>query len=256
MYKIAASTLWLGKKLIYLPTCRSTNDYALALLNKHALIEGTTVITSAQTAGRGQRGNRWESQADQNLTFSVVLYPKFLLPSEQFALNVWVSVSVWETLDRWLPNGMKIKWPNDLYFREQKIGGILIENLLQGQQITASVVGIGLNVNQVSFAYKQATSVRQVLGKPQQLDVLWEDVLQSLEKNYMLLKQGGFHALKSRYLAQLYRYQAVHRYADCRTEPPTEFEGEILGVDTQGRLAIVRGQHVVYFGMKEIAFLF
>eukprot|EP01137_Pigoraptor_chileana_P015025 Opistho-2@5140 len=108
------------------------------------------IITDNQTAGRGQRGNVWEASIGENLTFSLILKPNFLKASEQFQLNVAVSLGVLDCLSEYIDEDLKVKWSNDIYFQNQKMGGILIENTLQGYQIGYSVIGIGLNINQAA----------------------------------------------------------------------------------------------------------
>lgn len=245
----------MGKNLFYEPTCRSTNDLAADLWLKKGAKEGTTVITSAQTQGRGQRENGWESEAEKNLTFSVILCPSFLRPDRQFDLSIAVSNALYEALCGLLPPGLKVKWPNDLYYKTQKIGGVLIECFLQGNRLNGAVVGIGLNVNQTAFRYKQAGSVRNILKKEINLSVLLENILLSLELNYTTLKNCGSGVLRQRYLANLYRYQEWHAFSDRRAERPRTFYGQIVGISADGQLAIESQGRVSYFRHKEVAFL-
>jgi len=112
--------------------------------------EFTTVIAERQTAGKGQRGNSWESEDCRNITFSFVLYPTFIEARRQFILSQIVSLSIKEELDQWT-EGISIKWPNDIYWNDKKICGILIENDLSGHHIGRSISGIGVNINQDVF---------------------------------------------------------------------------------------------------------
>ena len=116
------------------------------------LPEGTLILTEDQTRGRGQMGNKWLTEKGKNLTFSIVLYPSFLRPNQHFYLTQFVSIAIQEVIQELLPDkGIKIKWPNDLYVENRKLAGILIENILSGHRIQSSILGIGLNVNQVQF---------------------------------------------------------------------------------------------------------
>ena len=135
--------------LIILPETDSTNNYLTQLCNEQqsAVREFTTVIAERQTAGKGQRGNSWESEDCRNITFSFVLYPTFIEARRQFILSQIVSLSIKEELDEWT-KGISIKWPNDIYWNEKKICGILIENDLSGHHIGRSISGIGVNINQ------------------------------------------------------------------------------------------------------------
>ena len=125
----------------------STNTYLAQLCKENKAKEYHTVIAEHQTAGRGQRGNTWESEAGKNLTFSTVLYPTALEVKNQFYLSMIASFSVIYALENYT-DGFSIKWPNDIYWKNKKIGGILIENELEGGYIVQSIIGIGLNINQ------------------------------------------------------------------------------------------------------------
>ena len=147
LYKIYPKTLFCGQIRQYLPSCQSTNDEASALLVKDNAPEGLVVVTDNQMAGRGQRGNVWLAQPGQNLTFSLILKPSFLTATEQFWLNIAVSLGVYDALQPLIGVKLRVKWPNDMYAGSKKLGGMLIENTLHGYHIAASVVGIGLNIN-------------------------------------------------------------------------------------------------------------
>ena len=127
MYKILAKLPFETNHVHYLPSCHSTNEVAQDLLQSGAK-EGTIVITDNQIAGKGQRGNVWVSEPNQNLTFSLILHPHFLIPNEQFLITIAVSLALKEVLEEFLPGEVKIKWPNDIYYRGSKLAGLLIEN--------------------------------------------------------------------------------------------------------------------------------
>lgn len=253
MYKIHPKTQFIGQIYQYLPSCQSTNDEAAAWLATSNPPEGALLTTGNQTAGRGQRGNVWESQPNQNLTFSILLKPTFLVPAEQFWLNVAVSLGVYDTLRPLLSESLRIKWPNDIFVDDQKLGGILIENTLQGSQIAWSVVGIGLNINQTTFDHTTATSLQQQAPLPDGYDRagLLGLLCENVEKRYLQLRARQFGLLKANYLQTLYRYQETHVFSsNGRT-----FQGIIVGIDPTGRLAIQEDQEVRYFGFKEVAFV-
>ncbi len=256
-YNFKPNTLFLGKKTIFLPTCHSTNDELAKMIQEEkeeTVAEGTLVVTANQTAGRGQRGNRWETAPDQNLTFSVLLRPNILRATAQFSLSIAVALGVYETLREYLDEAaLRLKWPNDVYLGDQKLGGLLLENTLHGYDLGHSIVGIGLNVNQTEFFIPKATSLRTATGQPFRYDLesLLARLLEHLEAEYLRLRGGGQTAQKARYLAALYRYQEWHpfRLPDGRT-----FNGQILGVDEAGRLALETEGGLRYFGMKEVEF--
>ncbi|MFD1141256.1 biotin--[acetyl-CoA-carboxylase] ligase [Larkinella insperata] len=253
MYKFRPKTLFIGQKIKYLPTCQSTNDIAASLITNEAALDGTVVVTDHQTAGRGQRGNQWEAQPGQNLTFSVILQPSFLQANEQFWLNIAVSLGISDWLATYLNDRLKVKWPNDLYVEQRKIGGILIENTLYGYSIAWSVVGIGLNINQTRFQTATATSL--INETPNECDFVLPDVLpsllESLEKRYLALRAGQRDVLKTNYLQRLFRYQEESEFiAD-----EERFRGMIVGVEESGRLAIQVGEKLKSFAFKEVEFV-
>ena len=137
-------------KSMYLRETRSTNLVLKEMLREYELPEGFVLRTDFQSAGKGQPGNSWEAEKGKNLLFSVLLYPHHIAITEQFILSQLVSVAILRTLNSFC-TGFSIKWPNDIYFGDKKIAGILIENSLQGTKLNTSIVGIGLNVNQKIF---------------------------------------------------------------------------------------------------------
>ncbi|MBC3786047.1 biotin--[acetyl-CoA-carboxylase] ligase [Spirosoma utsteinense] len=253
MYKIYPKTLFAGQIIKYLPSCQSTNDEASDLIAQSEPAEGTIVVTDNQTAGRGQRGNIWLAQAGQNLTFSLILKPVFLPASDQFWLNMAISLGITDTLKPLIGEALRIKWPNDIYAGDQKLGGILIENTLHSYHIAWSVVGMGLNVNQVEFAHPTATSIQQQTPLPNGYDLpgLLSACCEHIEQRYLQLRSGQRKELESSYLQLLYRYQEVHHF---KSEDRL-FTGKIVGIDPMGRLAIQRGDGVRYFNFKEVAFI-
>ncbi|MFN8355488.1 MAG: biotin--[acetyl-CoA-carboxylase] ligase [Spirosomataceae bacterium] len=253
MHNFQPNTLFVGKNFIYLPTCHSTNDIAAQKIQQGDDFEGTVILTSHQTAGRGQRGNTWETEADANLTFSLILRPTFLRPTEQFRLNIAVSLAVYECFSPFLEESLRIKWPNDIYVGNRKMGGILIENLLQSNAIGYSIIGIGLNINQLEFQTPTATSLRRETGQPfrYELEPLLNTLLISLEKNYLQLKNSSFDSLKVKYLSILFRYQEYHYFR----RNGKVFLGQIVGIDEMGRLAVETDGYLEYFDLKEIEFV-
>lgn len=240
-----------------MPTCHSTNDELAKMIQElgEEIPEGTVVATTHQTAGRGQRGNHWEAAPGENLTFSFLLKPRFLRATDQFRLSIAVALGVHAFLRGHLDEGLKVKWPNDLFFGDRKLGGLLIENTIQGHSLAESVVGIGINVNQLRFGVPTATSLRAATGQPYRydLDALLVRLLECLEAEYLRLRRGDHEAQKARYLAALYRYQEWHPFRDAEGRL---FNGQILGVDEAGRLALqTENGGVRYFGVKEVGFV-
>jgi len=254
LYKIYPKTLFIGQIIQYLPSCQSTNDEAASLIAQSAPNEGLVVITDNQTAGRGQRGNQWEAKAGENLTFSLILSPSFLMATDQFWLNMAISLGIYDTLQPLIGQSLRIKWPNDIYVGDQKLGGILIENTLHGYSIAWSVVGVGLNVNQTEFGYAIATSLQCQAPLPNTYDLpgLLSRLCETLEQRYLQLLSGQRNTLKTNYLQILYRYQEEHTFESGGQY----FRGTICGIDPTGRLAISVDGNVRHFGFKEVSFVF
>ncbi len=250
MYKIPASTLFLGKNLVYVPQCHSTNALAAELDQKAETPEGTIVITDNQTSGRGQRGNSWEAQPGKNLTFSLILKPRFLAVKDQFQLNQVVSLGITDYLATVVEKKARIKWPNDIIVQERKVCGILIENHLKADGIHHSIVGIGLNINQQVFESPSAISLNLLTKEEFQLDHELALLLSMLEARYLQLKRGMHRELENHYLHLLYRKDEIHRF----NAQGSEFEGIITGVDDAGKIRINVGGVERIFGAKEVAF--
>jgi BirA family biotin operon repressor/biotin-[acetyl-CoA-carboxylase] ligase len=251
VYNNPPNTLFIGQKISFLPACHSTNDVLQEMTIHTNVPEGTVVITHHQTAGRGQRGNSWEAQPGQNLTFSVLLKPVFLAATRQFDLNIAVSLALFRMLSSYFPDKMALKWPNDLYYQDQKMGGILIENTVKGTDLAQSVAGIGLNVNQLEFAYPRAVSMRSIAKQLFELEEILNELLEHLEANYLQLRAGRTEELRKAYLDALYA-RDQRKLLRVGNEI---MEGTIRGVDSTGRLLVEMEHGTRSFSFKEIAFV-
>ncbi|MGY6522329.1 MAG: biotin--[acetyl-CoA-carboxylase] ligase [Mongoliitalea sp.] len=250
MYKILANTVFLGKEIIYLTECHSTNEYAQQLLKQKEAGEGMIIFTDMQTKGKGQRGNRWWTEPGMNLTFSLILEPKFLRSNQQFDLNMVVCLSLWELLNQYDADFV-IKWPNDIIHKKHgKIAGVLIENSLQSQWMESSVVGIGLNVNQDMQIIPRALSLFNLTGETYDLWVILEKLVQRIEWNYIRLKRGEIRLLRNSYLKNLLNYQQKQLFSDGEV-----FEGVIIGVGEDGKLLVDKAGSIHAYGFKEIQYL-
>ncbi len=252
MYKILANTIFLGKDVHFLPDCHSTNDIALQMVRKSQAKEGTIVICGHQMSGKGQRGNVWVSEPGKNLTMSLVLKPDFLDISEQFFLNMSIAIGIRNFLDDYIPNA-KVKWPNDIVVPGfGKIGGVLIENILTGSSWEYSVVGIGINVNQISFSNPKATSMVKISQNNFDLNELFRLIITRIEQSYLKLKKGKIQEIRREYLSHLY---LLNQKAAFESDGK-EFLGEIQGVDDSGKLQIAdEARGVREFDLKEVVFL-
>lgn len=251
MHKIPASTLFLGKNLVFMPECHSTNTIALEFCQQSMPVaDGTVVITANQTGGRGQRGNTWQSEPGMNLTFSVILKPTFLSVNNLFFLNIFSALAVHDYLAGKGCTPVSIKWPNDIYVAEKKLCGILIENQIKGNELSVAVIGIGLNLNQQQFDADNASSLSLVLGHSVDLQTELEILLSLIEARYLQLRQNQLSRLMEDYLKVLYWLNEVHSFS----AHGDFFEGTICGVDPSGRLRIRINEEERFYSMKEIRY--
>lgn len=213
-----------------------------------------TIRAGFQTAGRGQMGNGWESAAGQNLLFSTLIRPDNLPASQQFDLSMAVSVALWRTVASLLTadeaEALCIKWPNDLYYGDKKLAGILIENIIQGANISRSIAGIGLNVNQSAFtSAPNPVSLSLITGKSYDIEALLGRFLQELPEVLALPAD----TLRTDYLAHLYRRKGLYPYQErevsvlptnnispeqAQAEHRPVFMAEIVGITDFGQIIL------------------
>lgn len=233
----------------------STNEYLTDLCAKGAVEEFYTVTADYQIAGKGQRGNTWESENKKNLLFSFVLYPSALEAKSQFHLSMLVATSIVYALSDYT-EGFSIKWPNDIYWKDKKLAGILIENMLEGKYISQCIVGVGLNVNQREFlsSAPNPVSLYQILGAEIDREELLKKILQRIVSGYTALEselpniQKAFEAL---YRKQLYRRKGLYPYQDANGVFMAEFDhiapdGHLFLKDEQGNIRRYAFKEVSY----------
>jgi BirA family biotin operon repressor/biotin-[acetyl-CoA-carboxylase] ligase len=249
------SGLFVGQNLVSIKEVDSTNNFLKNLVsNSKPVIEGTVIMAENQFAGRGQQNNGWHAEAGKNLTFSILLKPSFLPLADQFDLTRAVSLGVYDALLPLLGDKLKIKWPNDVYYADKKLGGMLIENMVQGGQIKNSIIGIGLNINQASYPphLPHAISVKQILHTDYDLKILLADICRHIEAYYLNLKAGKTDALRKTYLSRLYWINELKQFKT----PAGVFSGTIKLVKENGLLVVedTNAQQLEY-NLKEIEFL-
>ncbi len=247
------NSLVIGKVLLEFERLDSTNRYAWDMISDGKSIEGTVVSAGFQTAGKGQVGNTWISDAGSNLLLSFILHPKFMLPKHQFDLNRVTSLAIRDCLQVLGIDNTSIKWPNDVLVGGKKIAGILIRNLISHNRIQASVVGIGFNINQqFEDGEIKATSLHAILGSHQKTEEVRDILFSCLDKRYLQLKQGHNSKLHADYLKFLFRYETLSNY---RLPDGKEFLGTIKGLDEYGRLIVEHEGIATVYSIKEIAFI-
>ena len=231
----------------------STNHYALALLRERRPQEGTVIVAEEQTAGKGLDTNTWESEPGKNLTFSMIIYPDFLDPTRQFYLNVVTSLAVRDAICDRLPEcDIRIKWPNDIYYKNKKISGILINNQVSGNQLQSSIVGIGININQEKFLSDapNPVSVKMITGDDHDPADYLQRFRVAFDSYYKMLALGEYDQLMKTYLQYMYMFDQEQTY----TIMGYKENGRIVGVDEYGRLLIQTDKDLIPCQMKEVMF--
>ena len=252
MHKIFAKTEFLGKNVISLPDCHSTNDLLMDYAKLGQAREGTIVMSDYQSVGKGQRGNQWESQRGENLLFSLLLEPQFIEPKDQFYLSFGMALATVKAIESLAGDQqrLQVKWPNDIYFNDKKLAGILLESSLLGSKIDFLVIGMGLNVRQKSFDHQGATSLHRedlTLDKYQ----LLEEILIQFECIITLLKQNLFEEIIEGYYSKLRWMGENHKFMVGNLE----ISGVIIGIDERGRLRVLSDSEEYKYDIKEIKFL-
>ena len=219
----------MGYKIVHIDETESTNQWVRDTASgREGTSEPLVCWADYQTAGRGCGTNRWESERGQNLLFSMLIHPTAIAAREQFRISMAVSLAISEALGRYIGD-VSIKWPNDIYWRNGKIAGILIENTLQGGTIMDSVIGVRLNVNQRVFHSDapNPVSLWQITEQETDREQLLTDILQTFDR---LLYADN----KAAYMSALYRRQGFHPYADSHGA----FMAELVDVEDDGRLLL------------------
>ena len=242
--------------LIEVDKATSTNTLAASMPDAS---HGTVIRAVAQTAGRGQRGNSWESEPGKNLTVSIVVRPENISAGDQFLICRAVSVALVQLLDRVLPRGVEaeIKWPNDIYVGDKKICGILIENSLTGSTIDRSILGIGLNVNQrefVSDAPNPVSIINLNGGVELELAPLVEMLWSLVDENLRLCStESGRQKLTENYNSRLWRRTGYHTFAYPDGQ---RFEALIKSIGDNGVMTLERRDGATQsFAFKEVQFV-
>ena len=222
-------------RFIHLEATHSTNQYLRELHEKEPLGEGSVVLADYQTAGKGQTGNSWESAPGENLTFSLLLCPGFLPANRQFLISQITALALKAALDAYT-TGITIKWPNDIYWNEQKICGMLIENDLSGHHLYSSIIGIGLNVNQTEFHSDapNPVSLRQITCIRYEREAVLNAFIEQFTRLYLLLMEGKEEKIRDMYRAALFRGDGFYLYRDNEGI----FEASIRQIEPTGHLIL------------------
>ena len=238
--------------LIYLPETDSTNKYLRMIAESEKPASGSIVLADFQSEGRGISGSSWESEAGKNLTFSVLYYPQNLPAHRPFVIAEMASLSVKYTLDNYFQD-VTVKWPNDIYYGDNKITGMLIENTVYQGSITQSIIGIGINVNQTVFHSDapNAISMAQIAGLAFDRLAIMNDFRQIFDEQSMRLDNQHYAAIHDDYLNVLYRKTGFHSFQYKQGV----FEASIIDIEPTGHLVLERKDgYISCYAFKEVSF--
>ena len=236
-------------KIVHIEETDSTNRW----MRQQEGQEAQVVVADYQTAGRGCGTNSWESERGQNLLFSILLHPIGVAAADQFIISMANALALRDALDEYIDD-VRIKWPNDIYWRDKKICGTLIETTLQGSNIRTCIIGTGINVNQRRFTSDapNPVSLYQILGHEVEQKELLLKVLLHLEKYMEMVGRGAWSVIRQAYHHHLYRLGETHAY---RFQDGSYKQCKLLGVTDDGHLKLLAGGKDVYeMTFKEVSY--
>lgn len=241
--------------IIKLNATPSTNDFLKQLCAAQVVENHTVVVTENQTRGKGQRGNQWNTKPNKNLTFSILIKETLSQDSSVFDLNVAVSISIIQALEKLRIPKLNIKWPNDILSESKKISGILIENSILNQHSISSVIGVGLNVNQVDFEnLPKASSLKKITQKEFDKEEIMLEIAQQIKKNCELIKLNKTAILWENYHNYLFKKDIPSVFENSNG---TKFMGIIKQVLKNGKIEILlEDDSVKQFDLKEVGMVY
>ncbi|MBR4302589.1 MAG: biotin--[Bacteroidaceae bacterium] len=240
-----------------LQTVHSTNSFLRELNGDDASFDMELATTEFQTAGRGQKGNSWESEQSKNLLFSILLHPVYVQPSKQFCISEAIALAVVKSLkeivaEESVAKDFSVKWPNDIYWKNKKIAGILIENELFGSTIRDCIVGVGININQQIFLSDapNPVSLYNILGVNTNVEEVLDAIIKQFVANVSMIENGQTALLHNEYMDSLFRRKGIYPYRDA----DSEFMATIKDVREDGRLILIDSDNKErIYEFKEVA---
>lgn len=217
----------------------------------HSTKEFVLMTTDYQTAGHGQKGTSWEAERGKNLLFGFVFHPTHIPALQQFALSEALALGIRAALLSFVDEGITVKWPNDIYWHDKKIAGMLLTHTLCGTTIATTLTGVGLNVNQRAFVSDapNPVSLRQIVGEDVSRQQVLTSLLQAFEQRYRQLQQGNYHSLHQEYMQCLYCSEGFHTYEDATGQ----FEASIQHISSTGMLHLKRADGIEkVYAFKEV----
>jgi BirA family biotin operon repressor/biotin-[acetyl-CoA-carboxylase] ligase len=236
----------LGSEIHHLSVVDSTNNYAAKLISDGQLQNGSVIMADFQTNGRGQRSNSWQSVSQDNLLFSLAFQPVSVAADQQIRIN-WYTALIWIKCCKRFSIDAQIKWPNDIFVGQQKLGGILIEQQIHGSNIAWSVVGCGINVN-ATPALPNACSIFELTNVRFQPKTVLNEFL-DLYNGQIQLLYGDFQELKTAFEAELFGKDTIQEFIDVQQQA---WPAKIIGVDNQGKLLLEKNDVVQAYDLQQV----
>ncbi|NIG52685.1 biotin--[acetyl-CoA-carboxylase] ligase [Chitinophaga sp. Cy-1792] len=243
----------IGHPFYILESVDSTNNYAMAQVNSGDVTSGTAWYTGNQTAGKGTRGKKWLAEPGDISALTVAIHPGSLPLSSQFMLSIVIALGAHDFLSKYAGDDTIIKWPNDIYWRDRKAGGTLIENVIRGTSWQYAIIGIGINLNQAKFPdeLKNAVSLRQITGKTWEGPIMAKELCSFFDLRVNQLQTVDHHDLLKEYKSKLFRFGIPS---------PFRINGEIytatiVDVQPTGHIVLERNGNLEEYGFGEIEFI-
>ncbi len=247
------NTIFTGKQFVELDSVDSTNNYAAKLITQTKVLDGTVIMAHFQEKGRGQQGNEWHSNPSENLMCSTIYVLNKLSSQHVFQVSKMAALAVKDTLEKLLNETVFIKWPNDIYIKNKKISGMLIENQWQGNRLI-TIIGIGINVNQTDFeSHLNAMSCKLLSNKNWDVNIVLKELIENLERRFLQLRSDQKNLLNQEYTEGLLFYNQSRSF---RAQNEL-FQGRITEVLDSGHIQITTpsGEERI-FAFKEVEFVF
>jgi len=241
-------------RIIHLSETDSTNAALKSISENEELPSGSIVYADVQTAGRGQRGSSWESEAGKNLTFSILFRPLDVPANMPFVISEMTSLCVKYTLDNYIPE-ISVKWPNDIYHKDKKISGILIENTILQGKISESIIGIGININQIEFRSNAPNpiSMAQITGFSFENMTILKTFRKIFMEQSARINNKLFESIHKEYLNSVYHKVGYHTFRDSKGI----FEAKIQDIEPTGNIVLKRKDGTCSkYTFKEVSFLY
>ncbi len=247
------NTKFLGKNVLYTHTCFSTQDIIHHKIRHKQDNEGMLATTNYQINGRGQQKNKWYSKPFQHLTFSFLLYPHSLTTQKYFDLNIMICLAIHKCLKLYIKtNNLKIKWPNDIFYQNKKLAGILVENYIYGSMVKKSVIGVGINVNAHVDKSYCTTYLQDICYGFFSLYHLLNELLLCFE-HYYHKNLTCNTILKKKYIQNMYKYQQKVSFF----KKNSIIQGKIIGITALGLLIVqhIHDKSIHYYTPKTIKWI-